>query len=42
MNIEFTESEWEMILKYMEYSGSKDAKIAIMNAISIAFDDADK
>lgn len=42
MNIEFSEAEMEMILKYMEYSESVDAKTAILNAISIAFDDADK
>ncbi len=41
INVEFTGEEFDLILKYMEYVEATTVQNAIMNAISIAFDDVD-
>ena len=42
VNVEFTEEDILEIMKYQEYSGADTVQHAIMNAIALAFDDADK
>lgn len=41
ISIEFTGAEFDEILKYQGYAGATTVQNAVMNAISIAFDDAD-
>ena len=41
ISIEFTGEQFDFILKYQEYAGATTVQNAILNAISIAFDNAD-
>lgn len=39
INIEFSEEEFDLIMKYMEATEAVTVQAAILNAISIALDD---
>lgn len=40
--VEFSDKEFTYIMEYMKYSGATTVQNAILNAISIAFDNADE
>lgn len=42
INVEFSEEEFDLIMKYMEASEAVTVQAAILNAISIALDDDDR
>ena len=42
ISIEFTGEQFGFIMKYMDYVDAKTVQDAVMNAVSLAFDDADK
>lgn len=39
IHVEFTEEEFDMIMKYMEATEAVTVQAAILNAISVALDD---